>query len=233
MPRFPTLNYRELPTPIRRCLGRHGGRNGKRGVHKLPNGPSPVRHAKQASTSFSGTGLNEPLKKTKQATPYDAVSRCLGRVEDSARPIPAWQWVEDYKLPQVIRCVSGGVSGGRDKGRNRLAPIWRCESAKSAGVRDNSYPASRNHEAMVSYLILPPRGSMCRSTDAPSSCVCLAVTLLGDRVAVLAMAAILGDVIGCTVTFFDGGVGGFGGRFFAIGKVSPLCITAALTQESV
>lgn len=28
--------------------------------------------------------------------------------EDSARPIPAWQWVDAYELPQVIRCVSVG-----------------------------------------------------------------------------------------------------------------------------
>jgi len=28
--------------------------------------------------------------------------------EDSARPIAAWQWVDDYELPQVIRCVSVG-----------------------------------------------------------------------------------------------------------------------------
>jgi hypothetical protein len=46
---------------------------------------------------------------------------------------------------------------------------------------------------------------MCRNTDAPSSWVCLLVTLLGVRVAVLAMVLILDDVIGWTVTVLDGG----------------------------
>ena len=28
--------------------------------------------------------------------------------EDSARPISAWQWVEDYALPETVVCVSVG-----------------------------------------------------------------------------------------------------------------------------
>jgi len=28
--------------------------------------------------------------------------------EDSARPIPAWQWVDDYEVPKTIRCLSVG-----------------------------------------------------------------------------------------------------------------------------
>lgn len=28
--------------------------------------------------------------------------------EDSARPIPAWQWVDDYVLPETVLCVSVG-----------------------------------------------------------------------------------------------------------------------------
>ncbi|MBL8548857.1 MAG: hypothetical protein JNJ73_02650 [Hyphomonadaceae bacterium] len=28
--------------------------------------------------------------------------------EDSARPISAWQWVDDYEMPQIIHCVSVG-----------------------------------------------------------------------------------------------------------------------------
>lgn len=39
--------YYELPPPIRRCLSRHGGGHGERGVHKLPNTPTPVRHAQR------------------------------------------------------------------------------------------------------------------------------------------------------------------------------------------
>jgi hypothetical protein len=58
-----------------------------------------------------------------------------------------------------------------------------------------------------SYLILPPRGSMWRNTDAPSSCVCLVVSLLGVAVAIPARRLIFGTVMGC---------GSFGGGLFAI-----------------
>jgi hypothetical protein len=50
---------------------------------------------------------------------------------------------------------------------------------------------------MRAYLILPPRGSIWRRTDAPISRVCLLVTVLGARKALDAMRRIFGDVIGC------------------------------------
>lgn len=28
--------------------------------------------------------------------------------EDSARPISSWEWVESYKIPEIISCVSVG-----------------------------------------------------------------------------------------------------------------------------
>jgi hypothetical protein len=28
--------------------------------------------------------------------------------EDSARPIPAWQWISDFELPQTVACISVG-----------------------------------------------------------------------------------------------------------------------------
>jgi hypothetical protein len=40
-----TLYDNESATPIRRRLRRQGGGNGKRGVHKLRNGPSTVGNA--------------------------------------------------------------------------------------------------------------------------------------------------------------------------------------------
>jgi hypothetical protein len=40
----PALNYRELAPTIRGRFGGHSGRNGERGVHKLRNGPSTIRH---------------------------------------------------------------------------------------------------------------------------------------------------------------------------------------------
>lgn len=29
--------------------------------------------------------------------------------EDSARPIGAWQWLDEYNIPQIVRCVSVGL----------------------------------------------------------------------------------------------------------------------------
>jgi hypothetical protein len=28
--------------------------------------------------------------------------------EDSARPISAWQWIDDYQIPEIVQCVSVG-----------------------------------------------------------------------------------------------------------------------------
>jgi hypothetical protein len=28
--------------------------------------------------------------------------------EDSARPVSAWQWIDDYEIPHTVRCVSVG-----------------------------------------------------------------------------------------------------------------------------
>ena len=43
--RLTPINYRKLAAPIRRGLGGQGRGNGKRGIHKLRNGPSPIGHA--------------------------------------------------------------------------------------------------------------------------------------------------------------------------------------------
>ena len=28
--------------------------------------------------------------------------------EDSQRPLPSWQWLDEYQLPDAVRCVSVG-----------------------------------------------------------------------------------------------------------------------------
>jgi hypothetical protein len=28
--------------------------------------------------------------------------------EDSARPVSAWQWIDDYEVPQTVMCISVG-----------------------------------------------------------------------------------------------------------------------------
>jgi hypothetical protein len=42
--------------------------------------------------------------------------------EDSARPIPAWQWVEDYEIPKTIRCLSVGYLIAETDDAIALAP---------------------------------------------------------------------------------------------------------------
>jgi hypothetical protein len=42
--------------------------------------------------------------------------------EDSQRPIGAWQWVDEYTLPDVVMCVSVGFLISKTKDAIALAP---------------------------------------------------------------------------------------------------------------
>lgn len=42
--------------------------------------------------------------------------------EDSAQPIDRWQWIEDYKIPEVVRCVSVGFIIAKTGRALALAP---------------------------------------------------------------------------------------------------------------
>jgi hypothetical protein len=42
--------------------------------------------------------------------------------EDSAQPIDRWQWVDEYELPEVIKCVSVGFLIADTKDAVALAP---------------------------------------------------------------------------------------------------------------
>ena len=42
--------------------------------------------------------------------------------EDSAQPVAAWQWVEDYCLPKTIRCLSVGYLIAKTVDAIALAP---------------------------------------------------------------------------------------------------------------
>jgi hypothetical protein len=48
------------------------------------------------------------LNKTADQLPASPYPLVIVEWEDSARPIPGWQWIEDYELPQTIRCLSVG-----------------------------------------------------------------------------------------------------------------------------
>ena len=59
---------------------------------------------------------NRPLL---PATPFPLV---VVEWEDSARPVPAWQWIEDYELPDIVRCLSVGYLISETKSAIAIAP---------------------------------------------------------------------------------------------------------------
>lgn len=58
-------------------------------------------------------------KPPRPSTPYDLV---LVEWEDSQQPVSAWQWVDDYSLPAIIRCLSVGYLIAETPDAIALAP---------------------------------------------------------------------------------------------------------------
>jgi len=56
---------------------------------------------------------------TRPKSPYKLV---LIEWDDSARPIPQWQWVDDYQIPEVVRCFSVGYLIAETKEALAVAP---------------------------------------------------------------------------------------------------------------
>jgi hypothetical protein len=57
--------------------------------------------------------------------------------EDSARPISAWQWVEDCKLPEIVSCLSVGYVISETDKAIALAPNLgdiTQEKAQACGI---------------------------------------------------------------------------------------------------
>jgi hypothetical protein len=57
--------------------------------------------------------------------------------EDSARPIPAWQWIDEYELPRTVRCLSVGYLIADTKEAIALAPNLgdlEQERAQACGI---------------------------------------------------------------------------------------------------
>jgi hypothetical protein len=52
-------------------------------------------------------------------TPYKLV---LIEWDDSARPIPQWQWIDEYQIPEIIQCVSVGYLIAKTKDAIAVAP---------------------------------------------------------------------------------------------------------------
>jgi hypothetical protein len=60
----------------------------------------------------------------KRRRKLDSVPYKLVQVEweDSARPIPGWQWIESYEIPKIVDCVSVGFLIAETKNALALAP---------------------------------------------------------------------------------------------------------------
>jgi hypothetical protein len=52
-------------------------------------------------------------------SPYKLV---LIEWDDSARPIPQWQWIDDYQIPEIVRCISVGYLIAETKAALAIAP---------------------------------------------------------------------------------------------------------------
>lgn len=73
------------------------------------------------------------MKKTR-SVPYRLVEV---EWEDSARPISAWQWIEDYEIPEVVTCRSVGYLIANHKTPIALAPNLGdlgCERIQASGI---------------------------------------------------------------------------------------------------
>jgi len=58
-------------------------------------------------------------KQRRPSTPYDLV---VVEWEDSQQPVPAWQWVQDYEAPAIVRCISVGYLIAETTDAIALAP---------------------------------------------------------------------------------------------------------------
>jgi len=56
---------------------------------------------------------------TRPKSPYKLV---LIEWDDSARPISQWQWVDDYQIPEIVRCISVGYLIAETKEALAVAP---------------------------------------------------------------------------------------------------------------
>lgn len=70
--------------------------------------------------------------------------------EDSSQPIPAWQWVETYEAPEIVRCVSVGY--------------LIAETADALAVAPNIGDVGSDR-IQASGIIRIPRRAVCRIAD--------------------------------------------------------------------
>ena len=64
-------------------------------------------------------GKTEMARKKHAINAYDLVQV---EWEDSCRPISHWQWIEDYAIPKIVRCLSVGFLVAQTDNAIALAP---------------------------------------------------------------------------------------------------------------
>lgn len=96
--------------------------------HPKHRGPSSIRRGKNSKAVIKrSVGSRRPLsvissqgsRRVKGDRSYPLV---LVEWEDSQTPLPAWQWVDEYSLPDIVRCRSVGFLIAKTKSALALAP---------------------------------------------------------------------------------------------------------------
>jgi hypothetical protein len=67
-------------------------------------------------------------------TPYKMV---LVEWEDSVRPLPSWQWVDEYQIPEIVTCISVGYLIAETNDAIAIAPNLgdvTCERIQASGI---------------------------------------------------------------------------------------------------
>jgi len=90
--------------------------------------------------------MNRKPKRVESPVPYRLV---MLEWEDSAQPIDGWQWVDDYQVPEIVKCVSVGFLIAETKNAVALAP--------------NIGDVGRER-VQASGIIRIPRSAVCRMT---------------------------------------------------------------------
>jgi hypothetical protein len=57
--------------------------------------------------------------RAKKALPYKLV---MLEWEDSSQPVDRWQWVDDYQVPEIVKCISVGFLIANTKEAVAIAP---------------------------------------------------------------------------------------------------------------
>ena len=66
--------------------------------------------------------------------------------EDSARPISAWQWIEDYDVPKIVSCLSVGYVIAETDDAIALAPNLGDIAQEKTQASDDPHSSTLNNQ---------------------------------------------------------------------------------------